>query len=193
MPITRRHDHVHDAGAGHVVIKGLAQALNRHAARQIGHRDQSHQSGEHQRSRGQNDGGPEVAGIARNGGEQRRAEGQSQAHQREQEFDPHFRRGRLQPLRQPVRQRRLGTEGFDFNGLAYAEPTSFEPSILRRNGQSGSACGESVRNQSELSSRNRAKRGEGTLRQRRWAVPPAGMEMTHAPRNDPVHCVEPAG
>ena len=43
-------------------------------------------------------------------------------------------------------------EGLDFNGLAYAEPTRSQPSIPRWNGQSRSACGESVRNLRRLSS-----------------------------------------
>src|ERR1700689_2971306 len=40
----------------------------------------------------------------------------------------------------------LAVEAFDFNGLAYVEPTSVEPSIPRWNGQSRSACRKSVRN-----------------------------------------------
>src|SRR5580692_4773516 len=59
--------------------------------------------------------------------------------------------------------RRLGTDWLDFNGLAYAEPTSSEPSIVGRNGQSRSGCGESVRNLREQGSiwHSRAKRHSG--------------------------------
>src|ERR1700719_1411129 len=41
---------------------------------------------------------------------------------------------------------RLEAEESDRSGLATAEPTEFEPSILGQNGQSGTACTESVRN-----------------------------------------------
>src|ERR1700693_5294165 len=47
---------------------------------------------------------------------------------------------------------RLAADERVFNGLAYAEATSFEPSILCGNGQSGSTCGESVRNLLKLAS-----------------------------------------
>src|ERR1700721_2650429 len=47
---------------------------------------------------------------------------------------------------------RLGADEGVFNGLAYADATSLEPSILFGNGQSGSTCGESVRNLLEVAS-----------------------------------------
>src|SRR5438477_593949 len=41
---------------------------------------------------------------------------------------------------------RTGSDELDFNGLAYVEPTSPQPSILWWNGQSRTACEESLRN-----------------------------------------------
>ena len=85
-----RDQHVNDSGARDVVIERLPHALDRHATRQIRHRDQSHQRCEHQRGRSQDERCPQVSGIARDGRKQRRPKGQSQPHQRQQEFHPHF-------------------------------------------------------------------------------------------------------
>ncbi len=101
-----RDQHVNDARAGDVVIERFPHALDRYAARQIRHRDQPNQRCEHQRGRSQNERCPQVSGIARHGRKQRRPEGQTQPHQRQQEFNPHFGAGRLQPLRHAARRGR---------------------------------------------------------------------------------------
>ena len=113
--------HVDDAGAGDVVVEGFAQALDGHAPRQVGDGDQSDQGGKQQRGRGQNHGGPDVAGIARDGRKKRCGEGETQAHECEQEFDPDFRGGGLQPLGQPTghgrgRFQRIGVRRTHFFG-----------------------------------------------------------------------------
>ncbi len=97
---------IDDAGAGDIVVKGLTQPLDSHAPRQVGNGNESDHGREQQRGRGQNHRGPDVAGIARHGGEQSRSKGETETHKGEEEFDPDFRGGGLQPLGQPAGQGR---------------------------------------------------------------------------------------
>ena len=101
-PDHQRDQHIHDAGAVDFIVKRFPQPLDRYPARKIRHGDQPHDRGHHQRSRGQNHGRPNVAGVARHGREKSGGKRQPQPSQREQELHPHFRRGRLQPLHRPA-------------------------------------------------------------------------------------------
>jgi len=101
----KRNQYVNNPRAGNVVVKRFAETFDGDSPRQIWHGNQPYQGREHQRSRGQDDRGPYVSRIARDGGEQCCGKSQAKPNQSQQEFEPDFGCAGLQPLGQATRRR----------------------------------------------------------------------------------------
>ena len=124
---SQRDQHVDDAGAGDVIVEGFAQALDGDAPRQVRNGDQPDQ----------------VATTSEV--EARITVAQTLPASRETVENKAAPKARPRPTKASRNLAQIsaevdcshcdsrpgtGAEGVDFNGLAYAEPTSSEPSIL---------------------------------------------------------------